>query len=73
MASKSKGPREKIQLTSTGKTFEGKATGYFYTTYKNKRNTPDKLNIKKFDPRAWNAAIGRNGMYVIFKEKKIAK
>lgn len=65
--------REKIMLLSTGKTKAGKATGYFYTTYKNKRNTPDKLEIRKFDPRAWNATTNKYGMYVAFKEKKIPK
>ncbi|MGH8614911.1 MAG: 50S ribosomal protein L33 [Gammaproteobacteria bacterium] len=36
--------REKIKLVSTA------GTGHFYTTSKNKRNTPDKISIKKFDP-----------------------
>ena len=65
--------REKIMLLSTGKKKDGKDTGYFYTTYKNKRNTPDKLERRKFDPRAWNESIKRFGMYVTFKEKKIPK
>jgi large subunit ribosomal protein L33 len=30
--------------------FKNSATGSFYTTYKNKLNTKDKLTIKKFDP-----------------------
>jgi large subunit ribosomal protein L33 len=38
--------REKIKLESTA------GTGHFYTTTKNKRNTPDKMLIKKFDPVA---------------------
>ena len=38
--------REKIRMVSTAD------TGFFYTTYKNKRNTPDKLEIKKYDPKA---------------------
>lgn len=67
------GPRIKIMLLSTGKTKEGKATGYFYTTYKNTRNTTEKLNIKKFDPRAWNEKAGKLGMMVVFKEKKVPK
>lgn len=41
-----KGIREKIKLESTA------GTGHFYTTTKNKRNTPEKLLIKKFDPVA---------------------
>ncbi len=39
-----KGIREKIKLESSA------GTGHFYTTTKNKRNTPEKLVIKKFDP-----------------------
>ena len=41
-----KGIREKIKLESTA------GTGHFYTTTKNKRSTPDKMLIKKFDPVA---------------------
>jgi large subunit ribosomal protein L33 len=41
-----KGIREKIKLESTA------GTGHFYTTSKNKRNTPEKMLIKKFDPVA---------------------
>ena len=67
------GPRIKIMLVSTGKTKAGKATKYFYTTYKNTRNTADKINIKKFDPRAWNEKAGKLGMIIGFKEKKIPK
>lgn len=67
------GPRIKIMLSSTGKTKEGKATGYFYTTYKNTRNSTEKLNIQKFDPRAWNEESQKLGTYVNFKEKKIPK
>lgn len=49
--------REKIRLVSTA------GTGYFYTTTKNRRNTPDKLVIKKYDPKVKG--------YVDFKEAKI--
>ncbi len=41
-----KGAREKIKLESTA------GTGHFYTTSKNKRTTPDKLQLMKFDPVA---------------------
>jgi large subunit ribosomal protein L33 len=34
--------REKIKLESSA------GTGHFYTTTKNKRTTPDKLEIKKY-------------------------
>ncbi|CAM3772938.1 50S ribosomal protein L33 [Parendozoicomonas haliclonae] len=49
--------REKIKLVSTA------GTGYFYTTTKNKRNTPDKLVFKKYDPKVRK--------HVEFKEAKI--
>lgn len=37
--------RPVIKLVSTA------GTGYTYVTTKNRRNTPDRLVIKKFDPR----------------------
>lgn len=49
--------REKIKLLSTAE------TGFYYTTTKNKKNTPDKLEFKKYDP------IARK--HVVFKETKI--
>ncbi|PAV25652.1 LSU ribosomal protein L33P [Tamilnaduibacter salinus] len=36
--------REKIKLVSSA------GTGHFYTTTKNKRNTPEKISMKKYDP-----------------------
>lgn len=36
--------QEKIKLVSSA------GTGHFYTTTKNKRNNPEKLERKKFDP-----------------------
>ena len=41
-----KGGREKIKLESSA------CTGHFYTTTKNKRTTPEKLEITKYDPKA---------------------
>ena len=41
-----KGGREKIKLESTA------GTGHFYTTSKNKKTTPEKLEFLKFDPKA---------------------
>jgi large subunit ribosomal protein L33 len=38
-------------------------TGHFYTTDKNKRTTPDKLEMKKYDP------VARK--HVVYKEGKI--
>ncbi|HMV37675.1 50S ribosomal protein L33 [Plasticicumulans sp.] len=49
--------RDKIKLVSTA------GTGYFYTTTKNKRTMPGKLELKKFDP------VVRQ--HVLFKEAKI--
>ena len=40
MASK----REKVKLESSA------GTGHFYTTTRNKQNTPDKLEMRKYDP-----------------------
>jgi large subunit ribosomal protein L33 len=51
------GPRIKIMLRSTA------GTGYGYATKKNRRNTTEKLELKKFDPIARKV--------VIFKEEKI--
>ncbi|MDG2276600.1 MAG: 50S ribosomal protein L33 [Pseudomonadales bacterium] len=36
--------REKIKMVSSA------GTGHYYTTDKNKRTTPDKLEMKKYDP-----------------------
>jgi large subunit ribosomal protein L33 len=36
--------RDKIKLLSSA------GTGHFYTTTKNKRNMPEKMEIRKFDP-----------------------
>ena len=36
--------RDLIKLVSTA------GTGHYYTTDKNKKNTPDKLVMKKYDP-----------------------
>jgi len=41
---KGKKDREKIKLISTA------GTGFFYTTTKNKKNTPDKFEFSKYDP-----------------------
>ena len=46
-----------IKLVSTAD------TGYFYVTKKNPRTKPEKLELKKYDPRARK--------HVIFRETKI--
>jgi large subunit ribosomal protein L33 len=54
MASKS---QDKIRLISSA------GTGHFYTTKKNKKNTPENFEFKKYDP------VVRK--HVIYKEGKI--
>ena len=49
--------REKIKLESSA------GTGHFYTTTKNKRTMPEKMEIKKFDP------VARK--HVMYKETKL--
>ena len=49
--------REKIKLVSSA------GTGHFYTTTKNKRNTPGKMEMKKYDP------VVRQ--HVLYKEGKL--
>jgi large subunit ribosomal protein L33 len=49
--------RDKIKLVSSA------GTGHYYTTTKNKRTTPDKMEIQKYDP------VVRK--HVSYKEAKI--
>ena len=49
--------RDKIKMVSSA------GTGHFYTTTKNKRTTPNKLEMTKFDP------VARK--HVKYKEAKI--
>ena len=49
--------REKIKLVSSAD------TGHYYTTTKNKRLTPDNLELKKYDP------VVRK--HVVYREEKI--
>ncbi len=49
--------RDKIKLVSSA------GTGHYYTTTKNKRTTPEKLEMRKYDP------VVRK--HVIYKEAKI--
>jgi len=49
--------REKIRLVSSA------GTGHFYTTKKNKRLHPDKMETRKYDP------VARK--HVVYKEAKI--
>lgn len=49
--------RDKIRLVSSA------GTGHFYTTTKNKRLHPEKIEIRKFDPTIRK--------HVMYKEAKI--
>ena len=49
--------RDNIKLVSSA------GTGHYYTTTKNKRTTPDKMEIQKYDP------VVRK--HVAYKEAKI--
>jgi large subunit ribosomal protein L33 len=49
--------RDKIRLMSSA------GTGHYYTTTKNRRLHPEKLEVKKFDPKVRK--------HVIYKETKI--
>ena len=49
--------REKIKLESSA------GTGHFYTTTKNKRTMPDKIEMKRYDP------VARK--HVMYKETKL--
>ena len=51
------GKRDKVRMISTA------GTGHFYTTVKNKTNTPNKLEMKKYDP------VVRK--HVVYKETKL--
>lgn len=50
--------REKIKLVSSA------GTGHFYTTTKNRSNTTEKLEVKKYDP------VVRK--HVVYKESKLS-
>ena len=49
--------REKIKLESTA------GTGHFYTTTKNKKTMPEKMEITKYDPKVRK--------HVAYKETKL--
>jgi large subunit ribosomal protein L33 len=49
--------REKIRLMSSA------GTGHYYTTTKNRRLHPEKMEVKKYDPRV--------RQHVVYKETKI--
>ena len=52
-----KSPTLQVQMVSTAE------TGYFYTAKKNPRTHPEKLELKKYDPKARK--------HVLFREQKM--
>jgi len=58
-AQKNGSMRDIIKLESTA------GTGFFYTTTKNRKTQTEKLQVKKYDPKARK--------HVLFVEKKISK
>ena len=52
-----KSASDKIKLVSSA------GTGHFYTTMKNKKNTPGKMQMRKYDPKVRK--------HVMYKEAKI--
>ena len=52
-----KSARDKIKLVSSA------GTGHFYTTDKNKKNTPGKMEMRKYDPKVRK--------HVMYKESKL--
>ena len=50
-------PRDRIKLVSTA------GTGHFYTSTKNVKKKPEKIEIKKYDPKARK--------HVVYKEAKM--
>ena len=72
-SSRGKTPRIKVMMVSTGTNQLGKPTKYCYFMYKNTRNTTDKMEMNKFDPKAWNTETKKFGKVVLFKEKKVPK
>jgi len=74
--------RDAVRLVSTGKTKDGKSTGSFYVTTYNKTATSKarsrpvkqpnkKIDVMKFDPRAYNPKTGKVGIHVLFKQEKM--
>ena len=56
MASAASHVRPKVKLRSTA------GTGYTYITQKNRRNDPDRLTLRKYDPRVRH--------HVVFREER---
>jgi large subunit ribosomal protein L33 len=64
--------RKKVMMVSEAKLEDGQPTKTAYYTTKGERD-PNKLKLKKFDPRAYNTETGKSGMHAVFNEKKVPK
>ena len=53
-----------VKLESTA------GTGYFYLAERNPREKPEKLKVRKFDPRAIHPESGKKGAHVEFEERR---
>ena len=67
MASKAKDLRPIIKLKSTA------GTGYTYVTRKNRRNNPDRMVLKKYDPVVRKHVDFREERLRMAKKSKIAR
>jgi large subunit ribosomal protein L33 len=65
-----KGGAVKVRLVSPATNKNGNPTG---TTYYVKRSpqATEKLKMRKYDPKAWDADASKAGMHVEFTEKKL--
>ena len=59
--------REKIKLESSA------GTGHFYTTTKNKRTKPEKIEMMKFDPKARKHVMYKEGKIKRSEERRVGK
>ena len=65
-----KGVAVKVRLVTDAKNKYGNPTGTTYYVKKGK-NATEKLTFRKYDPHAWTEETGKEGMHVIFTEKKL--
>jgi large subunit ribosomal protein L33 len=61
-----------VKLTSTGVTKKGTPTGTYFVKKRNPKQKTEKLQFKKYDPRAVNPKNPEKiGAHVLFVEKKM--
>lgn len=62
--------RKQVRLVSTAKNKNGKSTGTFVVVYVQKQ-APEKLELRRYDPKAYEPETGKLGFHVSFVEKKM--